>query len=164
MVDRHVRESDGAIRVFTLNVGDGVSHSLIQGLARSGNGFSQAVGENEQINSKVVRMLKASLTPHIKDYTLEIKYDHDADNKDTEDGDFELVEEIKDNKMAVDMSYCENATPLPPTSGMGAISLFDPAANPDADVKEDRFAGVADVPEPKQLQAPIEIPTQNPFT
>jgi len=163
MVDRHVRESDGAIRVFTLGVGDGVSHSLIQGLARSGNGFSQAVGENEQMNSKVVRMLKASLTPHIKDYTLEIKYDHDADNKDTEDGDFELVEEIKDNKMAVDMSYCENATPLPPTSGMGAISLFDPAANPDADVKEDRFAGVADVPEPKQLQAPFEIPPLYPF-
>ncbi|KAK3362484.1 von Willebrand domain-containing protein [Lasiosphaeria hispida] len=36
-------ENQGAIRVFTLGIGSDVSHALIEGVARAGNGFSQTV-------------------------------------------------------------------------------------------------------------------------
>ena len=89
-LNKEVIESKAPIRVFTLGIGNGVSHALIEGVARAGNGFSQAVGEGEKMDSKVVRMLKGSLTPHINDYTLEVKFE-------AEDDDFEIVEKVTDN-------------------------------------------------------------------
>jgi len=46
-----------------LGIAMGFSHALIEGVARAGNGSQQAVGEGEKMDSKVVRMLKGSLTP-----------------------------------------------------------------------------------------------------
>jgi len=69
------------IRVFTLGVGNSVSHALIEGMARAGNGFSQAVGEEEKLDTKVVRMLKGALSPHVNDYTIEIVYGKGPDTE-----------------------------------------------------------------------------------
>lgn len=172
LINRSVDESKGSVRVFTLGIGDDVSHALIEGLARAGNGFSQTVMDNEKMNSKVLRMLKAALTPHVNDYTLEIKYEGDYENKD-EDMDFEIIEKVMD---ALTVSTA------PPTSGdkqssetvevpKKPILLFDPAADPDAEVKPasddttagGRYAGVPPVSEPKLLQAPFIIPPLYPF-
>lgn len=109
------------IRFFSLGIGDTVSHSLVQGVARAGNGFSQSVGTNEQLDQKVVRMLKGALTPHVKNYTLEAEYETDADE------DYEIVEKANE--------VC--AAPSPPPDAMEVdrkenpneqqpISLFDP--------------------------------------
>ena len=78
LLNEEVGRREAPIRVFTLGIGDAFSSSLIEGVARAGNGFSQAVGENEKLDGKVVRMLKAALSPHISDYTLEVRY---ADGK-----------------------------------------------------------------------------------
>jgi hypothetical protein len=43
MINDNTAESNGAIRVFTLGIGSDVSHALIEGVARAGNGFSQSV-------------------------------------------------------------------------------------------------------------------------
>jgi hypothetical protein len=83
------------IRIFTLGIGNGVSHSLIEGIAKAGNGFSQAVGEGEKMDTKVVRMLKGALSPHVTDYTLEIKYSEDSELGAEEDG-YELIEKVSD--------------------------------------------------------------------
>lgn len=93
-LNREVGESRKPIRVFTLGVGNDVSHSLIEGVARAGNGFSQAVMDGEKLDAKVVRMLKGALSPHINDYTLEVKYGRDE--VDSEEDDFELVEKVSD--------------------------------------------------------------------
>lgn len=90
-----VQESKVPIRVFTLGIGNGVSHALIEGVAKAGNGFSQTVGDGEKMDIKVVRMLKGALSPHINDYTLEVKY-ADA-SEDGQDSDFELVERVRDS-------------------------------------------------------------------
>ncbi|KAL5414433.1 hypothetical protein PMIN04_009019 [Paraphaeosphaeria minitans] len=66
------------VRVFPIGIGGGVSSSLIEGIARSGRGFSQMVAENEKLDRKIVRTLKGALTPHIKDYRLEVTYDDDS--------------------------------------------------------------------------------------
>jgi hypothetical protein len=68
----------GEVRVFPIGIGGGVSSSLIEGVARVGRGFAQMVTDNEKLDSKIVRMLKGALTPHIKDYSLKVKYEDDS--------------------------------------------------------------------------------------
>ncbi|KAJ8105488.1 hypothetical protein ONZ43_g7408 [Nemania bipapillata] len=71
-------------RFFSLGIGSGASTALVEGIATAGNGFSQFVAENEKMDRKMIRLLKGALTPHIDDYTLEVKYKSDDD-------DFEMV-------------------------------------------------------------------------
>ena len=82
------------IRVFPLGIGNGVSSSLIEGVARAGKGFAQMVGEGEKLESKVVRMLKAALSPHVSDYTMEFSYEIATDDK--SDMTWEIVEKVAD--------------------------------------------------------------------
>lgn len=99
-----VTESKSSIRVFTLGIGNGVSHSLIEGVAKAGNGFSQTVGEGEKMDSKVVRMLKGALSPHVNDYTLEVKYANNVASTD-DDSDFEIIERVTDSlKVKLDLN------------------------------------------------------------
>jgi hypothetical protein len=91
LLNKEIGEKKAPIRVFTLGIGDDFSSSLVEGVARAGNGFSQAVGENENCAGKVVRMLKGALSPHVTDYTLEVKYGG------KENDDFEIIEKVTDS-------------------------------------------------------------------
>ncbi|KAL9614322.1 MAG: hypothetical protein Q9167_001205 [Letrouitia subvulpina] len=71
-LNEQVSQSKKPLRVFPLGIGDCVSSSLIEGVARAGNGFAQSVQAKEKLEGKVIRMLKGALTPYISDYTLEI--------------------------------------------------------------------------------------------
>lgn len=106
-LNESIQATKAPIRVFTLGVGNGVSHALIEGIAKAGNGFSQSVSENEPMNTKVVRMLKGALSPHINDYTLEVKYNNDeiSAHLDVEpDDDFEIIEKVPDSlKVKLDL-------------------------------------------------------------
>lgn len=172
LLNKNVRDSKGAIRLFTLGIGNAVSHALIEGLARSGNGFAQTVMDNEKMNSKVVRMLKAALTPHITDYTLEVKYAPQAKvDMDGED-EFEMIEKVED-ALSIRLLDPSPADKGKDTAGAPAkaISLFDPTANPDVEMTDaskdtaafGKYAGVPPVSEPKILQAPFTIPPLYPF-
>jgi hypothetical protein len=92
LLNTEILEKEAPIRVFTLGIGNAVSSSLIEGVARAGNGFSQTVGTNEKMDGKVVRMLKGALSPHITNYTIEINY---GDNR--SDDDFEIIEKVTDS-------------------------------------------------------------------
>ncbi|EAQ89418.1 hypothetical protein CHGG_06037 [Chaetomium globosum CBS 148.51] len=164
LLNKKVAESNGKIRVFTLGIGSGASHALVEGVAAAGNGFSQSVGDNEKMNTKVVRMLKASLMPHINDYTLEVKYANDVADT-SADEDFEIVEKVMDG-MTIDVREVEkDEAPKKPTS------LFDEAADPDAEMLDSsldasaggKYSHVPPVSEPKFLQAPFLIPALFPF-
>lgn len=185
LINKHVEGSKGATRIFTLGIGDGVSHALIEGVARAGNGFAQTVMDDEKMNSKVVRMLKAALTPHIKDYTLEVKYGAEPEPKpepepeskahataDDDDADFEMVEKVMD---ALSITVSD---PAPESKEKEAadipqkpISLFDPAADPGVEMTDaskdttagGKYAGVPTLSEPKLLQTPFLIPPLYPF-
>ncbi|KAK6212136.1 von willebrand domain containing protein [Colletotrichum tabaci] len=160
LVGDHVRESNGAIRLFTLGVGQDVSHSLIEGLARAGNGFSQCVSHKEKMTGKVVRMLKGALTPHVTDYTLELKY-ADAESETEPEDDFDIVS--TDDLLK---PLHQGVVP-PPVKPKKPISLFDTAASDGEDVSMDdaaddgtgteRFSHIPAVKPPKVLQAPFQI-------
>ncbi|KAK3397506.1 von Willebrand factor type A domain-containing protein [Sordaria brevicollis] len=175
MVNNKVSESQGAIRLFTLGIGNDVSHALIEGVARAGNGFAQSVADNEKMNAKVIRMLKAGLSPHINDYTLEVKYDKDSDARaktTNADEDFEIVEKVTDS-LAVHLALNDKPSDVAdkPKEPVKPISLFDTSADPDtempdakADTSSDgKYSHVPSVPEPKILQSPFTIPALYPF-
>lgn len=84
LINGESRKAGGNMRLFSLGIGSGASTSLVEGIARAGNGFAQFVADNEKMDRKVVRMLKASLYPHINNFKLELEYGGDEDSEDFE--------------------------------------------------------------------------------
>lgn len=105
-LNANIQEKKAPVRVFTLGIGNGVSHAFIEGVAKAGNGFSQSCVEGERMSSKVVRMLKGALSPHVNDYTLEVKYPSTE-----EDDEFEIVERVADSlKVNLDLNDKETSS------------------------------------------------------
>jgi hypothetical protein len=155
-VNQQVEQTNGNIRIFPLGIGNGVSHALIEGLARAGNGFAQAVQIGERLENCVVRMLRGALSPHITDYTLEVKYEKEND-------DFELVDRVTEG-MKILLSDDDKAATK---EEKPTISLFDSNVDPE----KEKLKGLQDsqfwlptVPCPKLCQAPHKIPTLFPFS
>ncbi|KAI0540870.1 von Willebrand factor type A domain-containing protein [Xylaria digitata] len=73
---------------------------------------SQFVAKGEKMNTKLIRLLKGALTPHVDDYSLEMKYKQD-------DEDFEIIESVKATSKAdiilLPVSI-DGTTPKPPIS------------------------------------------------
>lgn len=162
LINDQVRESKGAIRVFTLGIGRGASHSLIEGVARAGNGFVQTVADDEKMDKKVVRMLKGALSPHISDYTLEIKYKGGSAPDSASDDEFELVEKVQDALII--------STPTKEGLAKKVISLFDPSAKDDTETSQtakpnhkEKYDHLPPIETPRYLQAPTSIPPLFPF-
>ncbi|KAJ5911723.1 uncharacterized protein N7473_001026 [Penicillium subrubescens] len=152
--------ADNTARLFSLAIGDAASHSLVEGIARAGNGFSQSVIEYEELDSKVIRMLKGALIPHIFDYTLEVQYDG-------KDDDFEAVdtdEPMSDSETEV---AAETPEASPQTTVQQPISFFDTSLKgSDAEFGSRQQADDKNVPNmlpPRALQAPYKIPSLYPF-
>jgi hypothetical protein len=153
-INQQVEQTNGNIRVFPLGIGNGVSHALIEGLARAGNGFAQAVQNGERLENSVVRMLRGALSPHITDYTLEVKYEKQND-------DFELVDKVTEG-MKILLSEDDKAAKANEKSEKPTISLFDTSADPEKEdlkgLKDSKF-WLPDIPYPKLHQAPQKIPS-----
>jgi hypothetical protein len=148
-LNTEVEKSKGQIRIFPLGIGNGVSHGLIEGVARAGNGFAQAVQNGERLDASVVRMLRGALSPHITDYTLEVKYEKTDD-------DFEVIDTVTEGIKVL----LNDPEPMEKPK----ISLFDTAAKPEkGDVKAGELM-LPEVPTPKLLQAPHKIPSLFPFS
>ncbi|KAM0267333.1 hypothetical protein ACHAPA_006113 [Fusarium lateritium] len=165
LINTEVAQSEGTARVFSLGIGAGVSTSLIEGIARAGNGFSQTVGDDEKMDKMVVRMLRGALSPHITDYSLEIKYEK-VDSS-TDDDEFELVEKVTES-LKIDTT--EVSTPAESEAPKKPISLFDNSANDDDDTNmtdapavDNKYDHVPAVSVPRYLQTPSRIPPLFPF-
>nr|OQO19169.1 hypothetical protein B0A51_12945 [Rachicladosporium sp. CCFEE 5018] len=140
-------------RMFALGIGTDVSSTLIEGVARAGNGFAQFVTQNEETDQKVVRMLKGALYPHTTDYSIEVHYD-----KLPSEEDFEIIEKVNDCLRIVEDAAVPAADKAP-------VSFFN--ADADLDVptktKTDRYGHLPAITTPKLLQAPSSIPPLFPF-
>ncbi len=163
-LETETRESKGGIRIFALGIGDSVSHALVEGIARAGNGFAQSVGEREKLDSKVVRMLKGGLSPHITDYTLEVEYEANID----EDEEYEMVEKVTDG---LQLLFNEESSLQEFKQEQKPISLYDPSADTEHEDKPistdmggmDRYTHLPAITTPKLLQSPSRIPPLFPF-
>ena len=160
-----MKASTTGIRVFTLGIGRAVSHALVEGLARAGNGFAQTVGENEKFDNKVVRMLKGALSPHLKDCEMEVRYEALGDSND----DFELLEKVTDSLRVRDM---QDGTGPEREAVQKPISFYEETPNfnkmetpPSAqNADADPYAHLPAISTPKLLQTPSTLPSLFPFS
>ncbi|KAL0634634.1 hypothetical protein Q9L58_006427 [Maublancomyces gigas] len=129
---------EGKVRFFSLGVGASVSHLLVEGISRAGKGYSQLVGDGENMQKKVMRMLKAALTPHVNDWSVDWE------------GKAAQLAEFSDSQAKPD------AVVVKP-----AISLFDQASTPDDPPAAEPLAAAN---RPPVLQAPSSIPPLFAFT
>ncbi|KAF3065435.1 von Willebrand factor A domain-containing protein 5A [Trichoderma lentiforme] len=166
LINNQVSESKGAVRVFTLGVGTDVSHALIEGVARAGNGFAQTVGENEKMDRMLIRMLKGALTPHVTDYMLEIKYENNDGSAEENDDDFEVIERVMD-AMTLEVPSSGQAEESGTQQSQQPISLFDQSVqDTDLEMSNTSNSVKAKLPPltvPRYLQAPFQIPPLFPF-
>ncbi|KAJ1549299.1 hypothetical protein HK405_006074 [Cladochytrium tenue] len=78
MIDQEVKKAGSAdsgsksfVRIFSLGIGRDVSHDLVEGMARHGNGFAQFVAStSERLQPKVIKMLKAAVLPPFTDLAV----------------------------------------------------------------------------------------------
>ena len=155
----YIHESciNSPVRVFSLGIGSGASSSLVEGIARAGDGFAQFVDDNEKMDKRVVRMLKAALSPHIKDYSLEVKYAKTLDSMDEDD--FEIVESVESgiSKLVIEKSN----TPSPEKKTISLFNIFSKETPTNtATGKYDHLPSIAT---PAIVQAPHKIPALYPF-
>ncbi|KAJ6258700.1 hypothetical protein Dda_6749 [Drechslerella dactyloides] len=161
----YVREQCKAktVRMFTLGIGNGISHALIDGLASVGGGYSQVVQLEEKLDSKVVRMLRAALAEHVSDYTLEFP---GGAQTAAEEDDYDMIGDVETSKK----SAPEKAAT--PAEKPKKISLFDTSAESDPppdypvdNTDEARWAHLPPLPKlPERLQSPNVIPPLFPFS
>ncbi|PKC04699.1 hypothetical protein RhiirA5_401309 [Rhizophagus irregularis] len=76
------------LRLFSLGIGDSVSHNLVESVARAGKGYAQFVTNDERMDKKVIGMLKNAIKPPIKDYKITWT-------------DIDLLESNEDDKSAI---------------------------------------------------------------
>lgn len=155
-INKQIHDEKVDARVFALGIGSDVSHSLVEGVARAGNGFSQFVTQNEETDQKVIRMLKAALYAHTQNYSLEI-HQQESTEFTSDSDDFEIVEKVND---------CLNIkeTGSSAEQAKTAKSFFDPSEKLDEPTTTtDRYAHLPNVETPKLLQAPTTIPPFFPF-
>ena len=167
-------------RVFALGIGSGVSNTLVDGVARAGNGFAQFVteDENDLTDQKVMRMLKGALYAHTYDYEIEVHYGTDSREKDEvtcyDSDDFEIVEKVNECLKIGDKPEKANESshiniPAETELQKAPKSFFDPNAQVDEPAKTeakgaDRYAHLPTIDTPKLLQAPATIPPLFPFS
>ncbi|CAH0058628.1 unnamed protein product [Clonostachys solani] len=171
LIETQVTETKGKTRVFSLGIGSGASSSLIEGVARAGNGFAQYIQDGEKMDKKLMRMLKGALLPHVSDYTLEIKYESEQDHMqlDDEDEGFEVIEYVLDS-LHIDTS--EPSSPQAwPTEPRDNVPLFDSnfdegdrTLEASGDKAVDKYQHLPHIETPRYLQTPTEIPPLYPFS
>jgi len=59
-------------RMFTVGIGEGVSHALVEGMARAGNGTCEFVRSGEKMEGKVMKQLMNATQPALEQ--IEIKW------------------------------------------------------------------------------------------
>ncbi|KAL9056150.1 MAG: hypothetical protein Q9162_003111 [Coniocarpon cinnabarinum] len=165
-IHEQVEGSKGRLRVFPIGIGNNVSSSLIEGVARAGNGFAQHIASEEEFASKIVRMLKGALTPHINNCTLQL--DHQDTNHDRSE-DFEIIENCFHDTQEMPLSKHHDELPDYRTEDAPPTSLYDTAAPHLMDIEEmqdpkHKYEHLPSVASPASIQAPHKIPALFPFS
>lgn len=157
-INGQIRNKGVDARVFALGIGEQVSHTLIEGVARAGNGFAQFTQtESEEIDQKVIRMLKGALFAHTKDYTLRVHYES-SDTAPLDECDFEIIDKASDYPNLSDQALEDPQPPAKPKS------FFDSSADLDGDIKAPgRYTHLPNLQIPAVIQAPASIPPLFPF-
>ncbi|KAH7090110.1 von Willebrand factor type A domain-containing protein [Auriculariales sp. MPI-PUGE-AT-0066] len=114
-VDRAVKETDKATRIFVLGVGNQVSTEMCDGIARAGRGVATYVREQEKPDAKLVGLLKAARSTLVDQIVVDWGFPAELE------ADFEMIETAEAAAVAPQTDPAPSAAPL---------SLFDDANQP----------------------------------
>lgn len=70
-ITRLITKHSDSARVFALGIGDDVSHALVEGMAKAGKGNSRFVEKGARLEPIVMRMLKDSLQPFLREVKVD---------------------------------------------------------------------------------------------
>lgn len=101
--------SDGQVRVFSLGIGNQVSHQLIKGIGFFGGGFGEAVDIDQQgkWGEAVIRMLKGAMMPTSWSYSITLGNEWKEKRLDMDD----LFSDATDRKAFNDLNRTIGAAP-----------------------------------------------------
>lgn len=133
-------------RFFTLGIGDSVSHALIEGVSRAGGGFSQTILNLEELDKKVIRMLKGALMGRLSNITL------DFDSQDNT---------IEEEFMEVEVPKSVDGDSVT-EKGEKPIPLFDENYEEPESIPEVQHK-LPELSIPKIMHVPTELPPLFPF-
>lgn len=167
LLNNEVANSKSSFRVFVLGIGDSASHALIEGIARAGNGFAQTVVRGENLDKKVVQMLKQAVSTHLEDYSMEVKYESTG----LGEHEFELVEKVTNT---LQLLKTDEATEPAQEDDEASVSFYDPSLDYDSDDTDkaisgpvengDPYAHLPAIAKPKLIQTPSVLPSMFSFS
>src|SRR5437764_17795 len=107
LINQNVKKSENDLRIFTLGIGDNVSHNLVESVARAGNGYAQFVTNKERMDKKILGMLKNAVKPPVSDYKIKwtTNYDSEQDDEKFFNYLFEVEKEEKEEKEKKEISF-----------------------------------------------------------
>lgn len=118
-VQKTQQTTSNNIRFFALGIGYHVSHALLDLIVSAGKGYKQVVMPEEHIEKKVIKLLKTSLSVHVK--SVDIYWQQEAQ---TPDKDFEVI-----NNPVKPLHYDLNSVPVS-TIGRDAKFMVTPEHGP----------------------------------
>lgn len=158
-INEQIRDKGVDARVFALGIGQEVSHTLVEGIARAGNGFAQFTQtETEDIDQKIIRMLKGALYAHTKDHSLEVHYESSDKGSNEDEDEFEIIDKVNDFLSVSETAQGGNKVAPEPKS------FFDPSTDLDGKAETpSRYTHLPNLQVPAIIQAPAIIPPLFPF-
>ncbi|GBB90883.1 hypothetical protein RclHR1_00180021 [Rhizophagus clarus] len=108
LVSKNEEKKKDDLRLFSLGIGDSVSHNLVESVARAGKGYAQFVTNDERMDKKVIGMLKNALKPPIKDYNITWTDVNFLEEKKFDEASIEVV------KPTISFMSDDNVEPPPP--------------------------------------------------
>ena len=77
IVDEIYKDSEFEARFYSLGIGNGCSESLVRGIAQKGGGESEFVKNEEDINEKIIYLLKCSMNYCLSNLIFKLKINDD---------------------------------------------------------------------------------------
>ncbi|RYO90637.1 hypothetical protein DL764_008420 [Monosporascus ibericus] len=103
LVQRTRTYSQGLVRFFSLGIGCAVSHALVEGIAKSGGGYSEVISSANQggWEDRAVAMLKAALTRHVGSLEVDIKSQYKPYGESMSPADLGFLNPFQNNRVFV---------------------------------------------------------------
>ncbi|RHZ61182.1 hypothetical protein Glove_349g87 [Diversispora epigaea] len=117
LISNSLSKRNDQLRLFSLGIGDSVSHNLVESISRAGKGYAQFVTTQERMDKKIIGMLKNAVKPPIKDYKItwiDEKSSTDNDDKPTASSFLNFFKKLSsDAAITSTLKYCSTPHKIP---------------------------------------------------
>ncbi|RHZ61188.1 hypothetical protein Glove_349g88 [Diversispora epigaea] len=117
LISNSLSKRNDQLRLFSLGIGNSVSHNLVESISRAGKGYAQFVTTKERMDKKIIGMLKNAVNPPIKDYKItwiDEKSSTDNDDKPTASSFLNFFKKLSsDAAITSTLKYCSTPHKIP---------------------------------------------------